>query len=189
MLASHSSPRRVVTELLLDAAGRRRSPARMPGFRAGRPPRNTACVTPPTHQPWRRSSPSCASPAIGAPRASTARRRAVNLAIDRAHAHRDGARHPSVRGAVREACCPTPRLPSARGVVLASLRPVGRLSALPLIVRCGIANCGAATFSSPCSERVGRVGQSAPRWTLGQSCCEVAGPCAARRRLQLAVGR
>jgi site-specific recombinase XerC len=29
-----------VTELLLDAAGRRRSPATMPGFHAGRPPRN-----------------------------------------------------------------------------------------------------------------------------------------------------
>jgi integrase len=29
-----------MTELLLDAAGRRRSPATMPGFRAGRPPRN-----------------------------------------------------------------------------------------------------------------------------------------------------
>jgi integrase len=27
-------------ELLLDAAGRRRSPATMPGFHAGRPPRN-----------------------------------------------------------------------------------------------------------------------------------------------------
>src|SRR4051794_24058566 len=30
----------VMTELLLDAAGRRRSPATMPGFHAGRPPRN-----------------------------------------------------------------------------------------------------------------------------------------------------
>jgi integrase len=29
-----------MTELLLDAAGRRRSPATMPGFHAGRPPRN-----------------------------------------------------------------------------------------------------------------------------------------------------
>jgi integrase-like protein len=29
-----------MTELLLDAAGRRRSPAAMPGFHAGRPPRN-----------------------------------------------------------------------------------------------------------------------------------------------------
>jgi hypothetical protein len=27
-------------ELLIDAAGRRRSPATMPGFRPGRPPRN-----------------------------------------------------------------------------------------------------------------------------------------------------
>src|SRR4051794_15912555 len=30
----------VMPELLLDAAGRRRSPATMPGFHAGRPPRN-----------------------------------------------------------------------------------------------------------------------------------------------------
>ena len=29
-----------MTELLLDAAGRRRSPATMPGFHTGRPPRN-----------------------------------------------------------------------------------------------------------------------------------------------------
>jgi hypothetical protein len=29
-----------MTELLLDAAGRRRSPATMPEFHAGRPPRN-----------------------------------------------------------------------------------------------------------------------------------------------------
>ena len=29
-----------MSELLLDRAGRRRSPATMPGFHAGRPPRN-----------------------------------------------------------------------------------------------------------------------------------------------------
>ena len=29
-----------MSELMLDAAGRRRSPATMPGFHAGRPPRN-----------------------------------------------------------------------------------------------------------------------------------------------------
>src|SRR5215210_6844044 len=34
-----TSPRRVMSELL-DRAGRRRSPATMPGFHAGRPPRN-----------------------------------------------------------------------------------------------------------------------------------------------------
>src|SRR5215207_1806904 len=33
-------PRRVMSELLLDAAGRRRSPATLPEFHAGRPPRN-----------------------------------------------------------------------------------------------------------------------------------------------------
>jgi hypothetical protein len=31
-----------MTELLRDAAGRRRSPATMPGFHAGRPPRITS---------------------------------------------------------------------------------------------------------------------------------------------------
>src|SRR3954469_3716891 len=41
MLAARLRARRgVMTELLLDAAGRRRSPATMPGFHAGRPPRN-----------------------------------------------------------------------------------------------------------------------------------------------------
>src|SRR4051794_24990464 len=33
-------------EVLLDAAGRRRSPATMPGFHAGRPPRNKGCRYP-----------------------------------------------------------------------------------------------------------------------------------------------
>jgi integrase len=35
-----------MAEVLLDAAGRRRSPATMPGFRAGRPPRNKGCRYP-----------------------------------------------------------------------------------------------------------------------------------------------
>ena len=52
-----------MSELLLDAAGRRRSPATLPDFHAGRPPRNKGSATPPTHQPSRRSSPSCAPPA------------------------------------------------------------------------------------------------------------------------------
>src|SRR3954465_15180139 len=41
----------VMSELLLDAAGRRRSPATMPEFHAGRPPRNKGVrypVDPPT---------------------------------------------------------------------------------------------------------------------------------------------
>jgi hypothetical protein len=46
-----------MSELLLDAAGRRRSPATMPGFRAGRPPRNKGVRIPPTLQPSRKSSP------------------------------------------------------------------------------------------------------------------------------------
>ena len=35
----------------LDAAGRRRSPATMPGYHAGRPPRNKGSATPPTRPP------------------------------------------------------------------------------------------------------------------------------------------
>src|SRR4051812_39570188 len=33
-------PRRIMSDLLLDAAGRRRPPATLPAFHAGRPPRN-----------------------------------------------------------------------------------------------------------------------------------------------------
>jgi hypothetical protein len=36
-----------MSELLLDRAGRRRSPATMPGFHAGRPPWNPECGIPP----------------------------------------------------------------------------------------------------------------------------------------------
>jgi hypothetical protein len=49
-----------MSELLLDRAGRRRSPATMPGFHAGRPPRNKGLrhrVDPPKVE---KSSPSCA---------------------------------------------------------------------------------------------------------------------------------
>ena len=52
-----------MSELLLDAAGRRRSPARLPHFHAGRAPRNKGSATPQTRRPSRRSSPSCAVPA------------------------------------------------------------------------------------------------------------------------------
>lgn len=43
----------------LDAAGRPRSPATLPGYHAGRAPRNKgrSADTPPTHQGSRRSSP------------------------------------------------------------------------------------------------------------------------------------
>jgi hypothetical protein len=34
----------------LDSAGRRRSPATMAGYHAGRPPRNKGCATRPTHR-------------------------------------------------------------------------------------------------------------------------------------------
>src|SRR5215207_9008818 len=39
-----------------DVAGRRRSPATMPGYHAGRAPRNKGSFIPPTHPPWRSSS-------------------------------------------------------------------------------------------------------------------------------------
>jgi hypothetical protein len=48
--------------VLLDAAGHRRSPATMPGYHRGRPPRNRARSTRPIHRRLRRSSPSCARP-------------------------------------------------------------------------------------------------------------------------------
>jgi hypothetical protein len=51
--------------VLLDAAGRRRSPATLPGYHAGRPPRNKGIrypADPPTRRRSMRSSPSCATP-------------------------------------------------------------------------------------------------------------------------------
>jgi hypothetical protein len=45
---------------LLDVAGRRRSPAAMPGFRTGKAPRARVSDTPLTHLRSRRSSQSCA---------------------------------------------------------------------------------------------------------------------------------
>jgi hypothetical protein len=52
-----------MSELLLDAAGRRRSPATLPAFHAGRSPRNKGIRYPETRPPPRRSSPSCVAPA------------------------------------------------------------------------------------------------------------------------------
>ena len=46
----------------LDVAGRRRSPATMPGYHAGRPPRNKGIRYPPTRPPSTKSWPSCATP-------------------------------------------------------------------------------------------------------------------------------
>jgi hypothetical protein len=51
-----------MSELLLDRAGRRRSPATMPGFHAGRPPRNKGLRYPADPPKVERSSPSCAPP-------------------------------------------------------------------------------------------------------------------------------
>jgi hypothetical protein len=48
---------------LLDAARRRRSPATMPGYQPAAHRATKATVTPPTHRPWTRSSPLCATPA------------------------------------------------------------------------------------------------------------------------------
>ena len=52
-----------MSELLLDRAGRCRSPARMPGFHAGRPPHNKGLGIRPIRPRLRRSSPSCERPA------------------------------------------------------------------------------------------------------------------------------
>ena len=52
-----------MSELLLDRAGRRRSPATMPGFHAGHVQATKACATPSIRRRSRRSSPSCAPPA------------------------------------------------------------------------------------------------------------------------------
>ena len=48
--------------ILRDKAGRRRSPAATPGYRARRAPPNKGCATHPTRHEPRRSSPSCESP-------------------------------------------------------------------------------------------------------------------------------
>ena len=48
---------------LFDAAGRRRSPATMPGYHAGREPATKAERIPPIRRPSRRSLQSCAKPA------------------------------------------------------------------------------------------------------------------------------
>jgi site-specific recombinase XerD len=53
-----------MSELLLDRAGRRRSPATLPGFHAGHAPGNKGLrATRPIHRRSKRSSPSCAPPA------------------------------------------------------------------------------------------------------------------------------
>jgi hypothetical protein len=46
------------------AAGRRRSPATLPGYHHGRPPRNTGLRYPADPPTVERSSRSCAAPAI-----------------------------------------------------------------------------------------------------------------------------
>jgi hypothetical protein len=52
-----------MSELLLDRAGRRRSPATMPEFHAGHAPGNIGPRYPPIRRGSKRSSPSCAPPA------------------------------------------------------------------------------------------------------------------------------
>jgi hypothetical protein len=79
----------IMTAVLLDAAGRRRSPATLPHFDAGRPPRNKGIRYPQTHRRPRKSSPSCAPPATPAwPSVARADRRA----LARRPAHPRGAR-------------------------------------------------------------------------------------------------
>ena len=50
-------------ELLLDRGGRRRSPATMPGFHAGRPPRHKGLRYPADRPKVKEMSPSCVPPA------------------------------------------------------------------------------------------------------------------------------
>ena len=52
-----------MSELLLDAAGRRRSPATMPEFHAGRPPRNKGLRYPAEPPTIEEISRSCVAPA------------------------------------------------------------------------------------------------------------------------------
>ena len=54
-----------MSQVLLDAAGRPRSPATLPDFMPGARRATRAVDTPPTHRRSRRSSPSCATPANG----------------------------------------------------------------------------------------------------------------------------
>jgi hypothetical protein len=48
--------------VLVDAAGRRRSPATLSGYQCGRPPRNQVCATRRIRRVSRKSSLSCATP-------------------------------------------------------------------------------------------------------------------------------
>jgi hypothetical protein len=52
-----------MSELLLDRAGRRRSPATMPGSTPATLQATRACVTRPIRRRSKRSSPSCVPPA------------------------------------------------------------------------------------------------------------------------------
>jgi hypothetical protein len=56
----------VTVLLVLDAAGRRRSPATMPGYHAGRPPRNKGIRCPADPPAVDEIGPSCAKPATTA---------------------------------------------------------------------------------------------------------------------------
>ena len=61
-----------MSELLLDAAGRRRSPATLPDFHAGRPPRNKGMRYPADPPTSRRSSRTCAARATASTAADCA---------------------------------------------------------------------------------------------------------------------
>ncbi len=87
-----------MSELLLDRAGRRRSPATMPGFTPATLPATSICATRQIRRRLKRSSPSCAPPATNARPPPTWTDRDL-VAIGAAHpgsarAHRERPRSP-----------------------------------------------------------------------------------------------
>jgi hypothetical protein len=132
-------------KVLLDAAGRRRSPATVPRFHAGRPPRNKAAATRPTRRRSKRSSRSCAPSASDA-RTAAARPRRPALARRRAHPRsppaQRGRPRPAPRlvaGAPRQGRAPPPRrhgrlgLGASPAVARGPHRTAGR-TAVPLLI-------------------------------------------------------
>jgi hypothetical protein len=62
-VSCHEPEEGFMSELLLDRAGRRRSPATLTGFHAGHPPGNKGLRYPADPPKSKRSSPSCEPPA------------------------------------------------------------------------------------------------------------------------------
>jgi hypothetical protein len=106
-----------MSELLLDAAGRRRSPATLPGFHAGRPPRNKGHRCP--------AGPPTVEEIVAVPRTAGDGPWLPAARCDR-RAVASGTAHP--RGARAQPACPRP--PSRRGARAPWLgRPPARRSA------------------------------------------------------------